>query len=101
MLLESGSNAERAIVRSAQSCVFVPFWQLLLLRKDPASSKAAFPADVVEQCLDFCKSAIECLEAQQSVLCTIELKERWERGARGIQTPHSPVGSCCNVATLI
>jgi len=122
-LLESGSPAERNVVCSMQRCVFSTFWQLLLLRDDPAYYKDPFPVDivvpddfasglprerrcaaeaacsrgqdheresmvvtpwreVVDGCLDICKSAIEALQALQSIRSAIDLREhseRWER----------------------
>jgi len=121
-LLDSGSEAERGVVQCMQRTVFTNFWQLLLLRDDPAREKAAFPADVdvpedfasglprdrlgsqagwlasedgigtirswtdvIEDCLDLCKSAVEALQALQRITASLELKTRiesWERVGR-------------------
>jgi hypothetical protein len=120
VVLECGTNAERELVRNEQRGVFSPFWQLFMLRDDPAREKDPFPCDIlvpcddfasgfararryapsyelaggtcampwqelVEDCLDLCKSAVESLLALENVRSQIEwheCKKRWERFGR-------------------
>ena len=53
VLLESGSTAERDVVHAAQCRIFMPFWQLLLFRHNPASCKDPFPVDLDVPAYDF------------------------------------------------